>query len=406
MLSLNVRLGAMMFLEYIIWGSWYVTLSTYLTTTLGFTGTQAGMVFGTVSVASMVSPFFVGMVADRYFSTERVMAVLYLIGAVLAYAVTQVTSFGAVYATLLLYGLAYFPTIALTNSIIMQNVKDAGRDFPVIRMLGTIGWIVAGLVVGSLKVETTSTPFLIASGVSVLMAIYSLAALPHTPPPAKGKAVSLRGVLGLDALAMLKQRAFLVFVIASLLACIPLTFYYSFTNTYLNGIGVENAAGKMTLGQASEVIMMLLMPFIFRRVSVKGVLLLGLFAWAARYLLLAYGDAGPGVWMLYMAIILHGICYDFFFVTGQLYTDQEAPSHLRSTAQGFIIFVTYGVGMLAGSLLSGSAVDFFTSAGPAGPVRNWTGFWMSSSAMAAVIFLMVVLFFNSRAKIQAKESGA
>jgi MFS family permease len=209
--------------------------------------------------------------------------------------------------------------------------------------------------------------------------------------------------VGLDALAMMKDRSFLVFVIASLLACIPLTFYYSFTNTYLNEIGVANAAGKMTLGQGSEVIMMLMMPFILRRVSVKGVLLLGLFAWAARYLLLAYGNADAGVWMLYLAILLHGICYDFFFMTGQLYTDQEAPPHLRSTAQGFITFVTYGVGMLLGSLLSGGAVDFFTTAGATGPVRNWTGFWMSSSAMAGVIFLMILVLFNSPARIKAKE---
>ena len=403
MLSLQIRLGVMMFLQYVIWGSWYVTLSTYVTTTLKFTGTEAGFVFATVSVACMVSPFFVGLIADRFFSTERVLAALYLISAVLAYAVTQVTSFPAVFFLLLLYGLAYFPTIALTNSLTMQNVKDIGRDFPVIRMMGTIGWIVAGLIVGSLKIETTATPFLLAAGVSVVMALFALVALPHTPPPAKGQKMVLRNAVGLDALAMMKDRSFLVFVIASLLACIPLTFYYSFTNTYLNEIGVANAAGKMTLGQGSEVIMMLMMPFILRRVSVKGVLLLGLFAWAARYLLLAYGNADAGVWMLYVAILLHGICYDFFFMTGQLYTDQEAPLHLRSTAQGFITFVTYGVGMLLGSLLSGSAVDFFTTAGATGPVRNWTGFWMSSSAMAAVIFLMILVLFNSPARIKAKE---
>jgi nucleoside transporter len=401
--SLNVRLGAMMFLEYVIWGAWYVTLSTYLTTTLKFTGAQAGAVFGTVSVASMISPFFVGLVADRFFATERVMAALYLLTALLAYAVTQAESFGAVYGLMLLFCLAYFPTISLTNSLAMQNVKNVARDFPAIRMMGTIGWIAAGLLVGGLGVETSSTPFLIAAGVSVLMAAYSFAALPSTPPPGKGKKVTVGGILGFDALKMLRQRAFLVFVIASFLACIPLTFYYSFTNTYLNDVGVANAAGKMTLGQVSEVGMMLLMPLIFRYVGVKGILVWGLVAWAVRYVLLANGDPGSGMWMFYVAILLHGICYDFFFMTGQMYTDQEAPPEARSTAQGLITFVTYGAGMLAGSFLSGITIDYFSTTSGSTVTRDWGAFWMSSAAMSFAILLLVLLFFNSKARIQQKK---
>ena len=398
---LKLRLCVMMFLQYVIWGAWYVTITTYLTQTLGFTGAQAGWVFSTVSIASLISPFFVGLVADRFFATERVMAFLYIVAAVLVYLVTTVTSFPAVFGLMLAFCLCYFPTVALTNSITMQSLKDPGKDFPPIRTLGTLGFIVVVSVVSLLQWEASANQFVFAAGASVLMAIYSLVALPHTPPPARGKQVSARQLLGLDALAMMKDRSYLVFVIASILACIPLTFYYSFTNAFLNDVGVVNAAGKMTLGQVSEVALMLLMPLIFRVSSVRGILLSGLFAWSLRYVLMAYGNAGSGMWMFYAAILLHGICYDFFFVTGQLYTDQEAPAHLRSTAQGFITFVTYGVGMLIGSLLSGSALDYFTTTTGGNPVRNWTGFWLSSALMSFAIMLLVLLFFRSSRRIQA-----
>jgi nucleoside transporter len=403
---LKTRLGAMMFLQYVIWGAWYVTLNTYLTSTLGFSGTEAGAVFGTTALASLVSPFFVGLVADRFFATERVMAALYALGAVFMLLVTQVTSFGAVYGLLLAFCLCYFPTIALTNSITMQQVPDAGRDFPRIRMLGTIGWIVINIIVGFMRVEATTTPFLLGAGASIVMCIYSLGALPHTPPRARGQKVSIRSILGLDALAMMKDRTYLVFVIASVLACIPLTFYYSFTNPYLNDVGVENAAGKMSLGQMSEVLMMLLMPVIFRIWTVRGILLVGLMSWAVRYVLLAFGDPGLGVWMFYLAIILHGVCFDFFFVTGQLYTDQQAPPHLRSTAQGFITLVTYGLGMLIGSLLSGGVLDYFSTTTAGAVARDWRAFWLSSATMSFVIALMVFLFFRTSARIHAKVQKA
>jgi nucleoside transporter len=395
----KTRLAAMMFIEYVIWGSWYVTVTTYLTSTLHFTGTQAGAVFGTTAVAALVSPFFVGLVADRFFATERVLAVLYALGAVCMLLVMNVTSFFGVYTLLLAFCLCFFPTIALTNSITMQQVADPGRDFPPIRVVGTLGWIGINLVVGFMGVEATTTPFLLAAIASMVMCVYSLVALPHTPPRGAGQKVTVRSILGLDALAMLKQPAFLVFVIASVLACIPLTFYYSFTNPYLNDAGVVNAAGKMTIGQASEVLMMLAMPLIFRIASVRGILLLGLASWAIRYVLLAYGNAGSGMWMFYIAIALHGICYDFFFVTGQLYTDQEAPAHLRSTAQGFITFVTYGLGMLIGSFLSGYALDYFSTTSAGAVTRNWVSFWLSSASMSAAILLLVAVFFRTRARI-------
>lgn len=404
---IRTRLGAMMFFEYVIWGSWYVTIGTYLTSTLHFSGTQAGAVFGTVSVASLVSPFFVGLVADRFFATERVMAVLYVLAAVCMFLVTRVDTFPAVYGLMLAFCLLYFPTIALTNSIAMQHVKDPGRDFPPIRTMGTIAWIVIGNIIGFLRVEAGTTPFLLGAGACIVMAIYSLAALPHTPPPSKGQQVTVRRVLGLDALAMLKQRDFAVFVIASVLACIPLTFYYSFTNAYLNEVGVVNAAGKMTLGQASEVVMMLLMPFIFRLWSVRTILLVGLSAWAIRYVLLAYGDPQAGMWMFYLAILLHGVCFDFFFVTGYLYTDQVAPPGLRSTAQGFITFATYGLGMLIGSLLSGGVLDYFSITNPDGTItRNWASFWLSSATMSFAITLIVLFFFRTSVSVRSAQPQA
>ena len=401
----RIRLSLMMFLNYVIWGSWYVTLGAYLTINLKFTGTQAGAVFGTTALACMISPFFVGLIADRVFASERVLAALHLLGAVLLFFVTKATSFGPVYTLMFAYCLCYFPTIALTNSLTLQHLKDPGRDFPLIRVFGTLGWIAIGVTIGRLGVETSTVPFMLAAGASVVMSIFSLT-LPHTPPPSKGQTVTLRRILGLDALVMLKRPSFAVFAVASILACIPLTFYFSFTNAYLNELHVENAAGKMALGQASEVIMMLLMPFILRRVTVRGILIMGLLAWSVRYMLLAYGNPYGGIWMFYVAILLHGICYDFFFMTGQLYTDQEAPPNLRSAAQGLITFLTYGVGMLIGSLIAGRTVDYFTHTAGGVVTRNWQSFWISSSLSAFVILLLITIFFRSQSKIVTTNPAA
>jgi nucleoside transporter len=353
----------------------------------------------------MISPFFIGMIADRFFSTEKVLAVLHLIGAVLLYFVTRAGSFAAVYSIMLAYCLCYFPTIGLTNSLTLRQLTNAGNEFPFIRMFATIGWIVIGQTIGNLGVETTATPFLLAAGASVAMALYCLT-LPHTPPTGKSQKITVSALLGLDALVMLKRRPYLVFVVASILACIPLTFYFSFTNAYLNEVGVVNAAGKMTLGQVSEVGVMLLMPFIFRKITVRGVFMLGLACWSLRYGLLAYGNANAGIWMFYLAIILHGFCFDFFFMTGQLYTDQEAPPHLRGTAQGFLTFVTYGVGMFIGSLLSGVALDFFSTSANGVAAHNWKSFWLGSGAGALLILALVAVFFQTRAKIETKAAAA
>jgi nucleoside transporter len=403
--SVSVRLSLMMFLNYVIWGAWYVTISTYLTATRGFSGDQAGAIFGSFALASMISPFFVGLIADRFFSTERILAALHLVGAVLLYMVSTVTSFGAIYALMLAYSLCYCPTIALTNSLTLRNIKNAGNEFPLIRVFATLGWIAIGVVIGKFRLENSATQFLVAAGASVVMALFCLT-LPHTPPGDKGKPMTARNVLGLDALVMLKRPSFLIFVVASVLACIPLTFYFSFTNAYLNDVGVENAAGKMTLGQVSEVGAMLLMPLIFRKFSLKAIMLGGLLAWSVRYGLLSYGNTGSLMWMFYLAILLHGICFDCFFMTGQLYIDQEAPPNLRSSAQGLFLFLTYGVGMYIGSRLSGVAVDYFTTGSGPTMHRNWMAFWMSSAVSAFAIFLLVALFFHSEGKIRQKEPEA
>jgi len=392
----------MMFLNYVIWSSWYVTITTYLTHTLHFTEPEAGTVFGTAALASMISPFFIGLVADRFFATERVLAAVHLIGAVLLFGVTQVTSFGAVFGMMALYCLCFFPTIGLTNALTLRQITDAAGEFPIIRMFATIGWIVMGQIISLLKAEASATQFQLAAGASLVMSAYSLT-LPHTPPAGKGQKVTVRELLGLDALVMLKKRPYLVFVIASVLACIPLTFYFSFTNLYLVEAGVADAASKMTLGQASEVGVMLLMPFIFRRITVRGVFLLGLLCWSVRYGLLAAGNAGSGIWMFYLAILLHGFCFDFFFMTGQLYTDQEAPAHLRGTAQGFLTFITYGVGMFIGSLLSGYALKFFTNQVDGHDVHNWNAFWLSCAGGSFAILLLVAMFFRTNAKIETKK---
>jgi nucleoside transporter len=398
----KLRLGIMMFVNYVVWGAWYVTITNYLTTALHFTGTQAGAVFGTAAIASIISPFFVGLVADRYFATEKIMAVLYGLCALLMFLMTRATSFPEVYGLMLLFCLCYFPNVALTNTMAFQLMKDPGKEFPVIRMMGTLGWIFITNVIGYMKMEGNTGQFWVTVGASLVMVLVSLVLLPHTPPKSKGTKFDARTALGLDALVMMKDRAFFFFAIASVLACIPLTFYFSFTNNYLNEVGVPNAANIMSLGQASEVLMMLAMPFIFRRFTVRAVILLGLVSWVLRYILLAYGNADGKMWMFYLAIILHGVCYDFFFMTGQLYTDQQAPPHLRNAAQGFIIFLTYGVGMLIGSLLSGAAVDYFTHTEGGKVVRDWHTFWLSSSAMAAVILVMILVTFRTSAKIQPK----
>jgi len=388
-----LKLATLMFLQYFVWGAWSVTMGTWLGQTLGFSGQEIGLAFGTTAVAAMVSPFFVGLVADRYLATQRILAALHLVGGGILFFASYQTRFGAFYAVLLAYALCYMPTLALSNSLSFRQMTDPGSQFPGIRVLGTIGWIVAGLVIGTLGLEATAQPMRIAAGASVLLGLFCIT-LPHTPPQATTRA-SMGGIIGLDALKLMKDRAFAVFVIGSFLVCIPLQFYYTFANPFLNEIQVSNAAGKMTLGQMSEIFFMIAMPWFFRRLGVKKMLLVGMAAWSTRYLLFAFGADGPVVWMLYGGILLHGICYDFFFVTGQIYVDRAAPPDLRASAQGFIAFVTLGAGMFIGSLVSGRIVDAFATPGGG---HEWNQIWLVPAAGAAAVLLLFALFFRGETK--------
>ncbi|MBT28421.1 MAG: MFS transporter [Thalassobius sp.] len=396
--SLRIQLSLMMFLEYFVWGAWYVTMGTYLTQTLQFSASEIGIAFAAVSVAAMVSPIFVGMVADRFFPTEKILAVLHLFGAVVFVLIGNATEFSWFYLFFQIYTLCFMPTIALTNSISFRHLSDPDKQFPGIRVLGTIGFIAAGLVISFAGYEDKATMFYVSAVCSVILGIYSFF-LPHTPPKDKGKEVTVSDILGLKALSMLKDRSFLIFFIASVLICIPLSFYYAWANPYLNELGMENAAAKMTFGQVSETLFLIIMPLFFRRLGVKWMLVVAMIAWIARYVLFAFGDLGPMSWMLFGGIVLHGICYDFFFVTGQIYVDNKAGDKIKSAAQGLITFATYGIGMFIGSFISGQVVEAYTI--PDGHV--WETIWLIPASLAAVVLVVFLIFFSEKKSVNKPE---
>ena len=392
---IKVKLSAMMFLQFFIWGAWYVTIGTWLGQTLHFSGSEIGLIIGTNAIGAIISPFVAGWIADNLMPAQYMLSILHLVGAGLLYYTSLQTHFGALYVMVLLYSAVYMPTIGLANVVAFRQIKNSKTEFAPIRVLGTIGWICAGLIVGHLQKDATAWPLRLAAGASVVMAVYSLL-LPSTPPEAK-EPFSLSTVFPVEVRRMLRDRSFLTFAIASFLICVPLQFYYAFTNLFLNQEGVTNAAGKMTLGQMSELGCMLLIPIFFRRLGVKWMLVAGMGAWVLRYLFFAYGNPGPGVWMLVLGILLHGICYDFFFVTGQIYTDRKAPVFYRSAAQGLITLITYGAGMLLGSWLSGVVVDkYATVLADGSAVHNWKAIWLVASACSAVVLVLFMIFFNDK----------
>lgn len=405
---IQIQLSVMMFLEFFIWGGWFVTMGIYLPNTLKSTGAEIAMAYSSQSWGAIIAPFIIGLIADRYFNAERILGVLHLVGAFLMYQMANATDFTVFFPYVLGYMILYMPTLALVNSVSFNQMDNPAKQFAKVRVFGTIGWIVAGLVISYIFMWDSEAnvsrgilknTFLMSGVASFLLGIFSFT-LPRTPPIAgKKKKVSISDILGLDALKLLKDRNFLVFFIASILICIPLAFYYQHAGQFLGEIGVSNPAGKLTIGQASEVIFILLLPWFIVKFGFKRTILFGMLAWTLRYFLFANGNAGDLVFMLLIGIALHGICYDFFFVSGQIYTDIKAGEKYKSAAQGLITLATYGLGMLIGFWIAGQVTDMYALEEN---VHNWYNIWRVPSIFAlAVTIIFAILFKNE--KIEYKK---
>ena len=388
--SVKFQLMSMMFLMFFGWGAWYGQMSKYLLDNLHATGDQVGNAYTTFAIASIFAPFFVGLISDRFFAAQKVMGFLNILGGVILYFLSLERDPEAFFWYILAYTLCFAPNLALSNSIAMNQMSNPEKEFPSIRVTGTIAWIVVTNIIGFYALGDKVAIFEIAMYTSFILGIYAFT-LPNTPP--KGdKNASVAQILGLDALKLFKDRSFLIFFISSILICIPLSFYYAMANPSLTDSHMSNVENKMSLGQASEVIFMLLIPIAFTRLGVKKMLVVGLVAWIIRFLCFGYGDGISSEWILYIGIILHGVCYDFFFVTGQIYTDQKAGEKIKNSAQGLITFATYGIGMGIGSKLSGIVLDYYT----VNEVKDWQSVWMVPAAIAGVVLLLFVFFFSEK----------
>ena len=402
MTSIGTRLGAMMFLQFFIWGAWYTTIAVYMSN--HGMGTLTFWPYTVNPIAAIAAPFFVGLVADRYFATQKALGTLHLLGGLVLLATPATSATPTLFIVMLLiYNLCYMPTLGLTSSLAFHHIEDQERQFPKIRVWGTIGWIVAGLFISfvltpmltGVKAEQTAWPLYVAGATSILLGLYAFS-LPHTPPSAAGRPVSFRSVAGLDAMEQLGSRSFWVFIISALLICIPLAAYYNYTQLFLQAAQVKNIAATQTLGQMSEMLFMLAMPFMVRRLGVKWMLVVGMAAWVARYALFAAAAPNAIFWMIALGILLHGICYDFFFVTGQIYIDKKSTPEIRGQAQGFFVLVTYGVGMLIGAQIAGNVYNRFLAGADGLTLPQWNQFWWLPAAFAAAVTIFFALAFRDR----------
>ena len=398
----RLKLGVMMFLQFFVWGGWFVTLGSYLTSAIGASGSQAALAYSTQSWGAIIAPFFVGLIADRYFNAEKVLGILHLLGSALLYRLYIAIRFADFYPYVLAYMVIYMPTLALVNAIAFRHLSTSRSHFSKFRAWGTLGWIIAGLMISyGFAWDSTDAmthgglrnTFLMCSAASFVLGVFSFT-LPATPPSAAAQASGLRRAVGIEALMLLRDRDYLLFFSASILICIPLTFYYQNANQFLTELQVSNATGKQTVGQVSEVLFMLAIPFFLRRLGMKLTLLLGMLAWAIRYVLFAFGNAGDAALLLLIGIALHGVCYDFFFVAGQIYTDSKAGERYKSSAQGILTLATYGVGMLIGFHIAGLITDMYAT----GRLHDWRSIWIYPAAFAAVIFVVFAVTFRSDAR--------
>ena len=395
-LTIRLQLSFMMFLQFFIWGGWFVTMNSFLVS-INASPSEIGLAYGSQALGAIIAPFVIGLIADRYFSAQKILGAIHLSGAAIMYYLSSRTDFNSFYPAVLIYMILYMPTLALVNAVAFKQMNDPEKEFSFIRVWGTIGWIIAGLAIGwfSWKGLQLSNTFLLAGISSAVLGVFGFF-LPDTPPPKKGTSATFSEIVGADALKLLKDRNYAVFFLCSILICIPLAFYYQHAENFIkSALEINNAAGQMSMGQMSEMIFMFLMPFFFVKFGVKKMLLFGMLAWMLRYLLFGFGDGDADAWMLYAGIVLHGICYDFFFVTGQIYTNQKAGEKIRSSAQGMITLATYGVGMLIGFWIAGLAAEMYkTNDG-----FEWKNIWLIPSCISALVMIIFLLFFKEKNKL-------
>src|SRR5438045_3664165 len=393
---LKTKLSVFMFLQYFIWGAWYMSMATSLTTTLKFSGQQVGAAYGAFAIGSMISPFFVGLIADRYFSSEKLLAVLGILGGLVMWLLPQMKAFGGFYPTLILYCALFAPTLALGNSLSLHHLLDSKTDFPRVKIWSAVGWIGGGVTLSFLKGEQSAVQFYLAGGASIALGIFSLA-LPHTPPKKVGQDVSIGEVLGLDALALMKRPSFAIFIACLFLIFIPLYFYFVMLSVYLTELNWSRMAAKMSLAQVSDVIFLFLLPIMLKNWGYKKTITIGIVAWCIRYFMLAGSVNALSLQTLLIlgAILLHGVCYDFLFIAGQLYVDSQANERIRGASQGFIAFILWGIGSFVGTMLAGMVLARYTLAMPAGQyAHDWKNIWLTPAFAASAVLVLFLIFFR------------